>query len=171
MSAFAMHAKTSAFAAGARVLSSQKKSNNNNNNNNRCERPFPVSVEIVGREICFFMGKIVTPDCASISNNHFIFGFCASLCFLPPSCDYCIAHTSHRAHEDDDANDDACVLFALHLLFAFFARACIRTRGHSARAIFEFFSSLFFLEVQNTKALTQNSLHPSSLKKLDIFGI
>ena len=37
MSAFATHAKTSAFAAGARVLSSQKKTNNNNNSNNRCE--------------------------------------------------------------------------------------------------------------------------------------
>jgi hypothetical protein len=45
MSAFAMHAKTSAFAAGARVLSSQKKTNNSN----RCERPFPQSFLLCNR--------------------------------------------------------------------------------------------------------------------------
>ena len=85
MSAFAMHAKTSAFAAGARVLSSQKKTNNSNSN--RCERPFPAFLcnRVADEEICFFdfvrEGKIVyrerereREDCASISNNHFIFG-------------------------------------------------------------------------------------------------
>jgi len=93
MSAFATHAKTSAFAAGARVLSSQKKTNNKSNN--RCERPFPVFVWKYCRLRNLFF-YFVWKDRASISNNHFVFGFCASLSFFPPSwCDYCIAHT-HR---------------------------------------------------------------------------
>jgi len=100
MSAFAMHAKTSAFAAGARVLSSQKKTNNNSN---RCERPSPQSFlcdrESRGmRKICFFdfvrEGKIRErkrerekkgEDCASISNNHFHFWIAFSLSFSPLS--------------------------------------------------------------------------------------
>ena len=96
MSAFAMHAKTSAFAAGARVLSSQKKSNNNNNNNNRCERPFPVSVEIVGREICFFISwerslpQIVRPYPIIISFLDFAL---LSVSFLPRVT---IASHTHR---------------------------------------------------------------------------
>jgi hypothetical protein len=53
MSAFAMHAKTSAFAAGARVLSSQKKTNNSNSN--RCERPFPAFCVIQSDEKFVFL--------------------------------------------------------------------------------------------------------------------
>jgi len=145
MSAFATHAKTSAFAAGARVLSSQKKTNNKSNN--RCERPFPVFVWKYCRLRNLFF-YFVWKDRASISNNHFVFGFCASLSLFPPSwCDYCIAHVSHhRAREDDDDTDDACVLFALRLLLflAFFARACIHSypRAISSFSLLSFFSWL-----------------------------
>lgn len=161
MSAFATHAKTSAFAAGARVLSSQKKTNNNNNcssNNNRCERDlFPLFLWKYCRLRNLFF-YFVWKDRASISNNHFVFGFCASLSLFPPSRVTIASHTYRIIALTRMTMIMMMRVCALRvtppLSCVLRARFVIRTRSHSD---FEFFSSLFFFLVK-TRALTQKTL-------------